>query len=377
MVAGAEPPVAEPRVSFSRASHSNHHASKRISLTGKRRPNGISDRHSPNDARPDRRKEGIECSTLHHLLAAAPSRVENIIVAALSCLSGLRINRFLEARGRTDGAAEHAILACYPSILMSIFQRSFASAACSLLLAILVGNTSVEAATTRAFRVRSEGTYTAERLGRILVDGTRWRIDYDPSDEVRTHDTLIGNRSDRRVAINHSNKTWFYLDADSPTVSVPTLFNFHRVNPTTASKLRVEFADTKTRSPAAAGNTRIIAFRYRTESKLGSESVRCDVSGQILLTMGSAVDNDEIRPLSIPQTGIADVDRKIAEKIAEITGPVYGSEITITRTFEGGSPMTQVIRETIEVPGLDAAAEPKPFEIPDGYQYQMPQLGVP
>lgn len=285
----------------------------------------------------------------------------------------------MDAGGRAEGAAEHEILACYPSIIMSIFRSPFAPPF-FLLVLLLFSTIAAEAATTVEFLVRSDGHYAAEHRGRLLVDGHRWRIDYDdaPSGQARTHDTLIVNEDKRRIAVNHSNRTWFYLESNLPTVSVPTLFDFYRANPTTASKLRVEFDDTKTQS-RTSGATRVISFRFRTASRLGTESVRGEVSGQITLTTGETLEsNAAITPLSIPTTGIADVDRRLTEKIAEIDGTIVSSEITITRSFSGGSPMTQIIRESIEDrTGLVTEAEPRPFEVPDGYRYQMPQIGGP
>lgn len=275
-------------------------------------------------------------------------------------------NRNLAPPQRAERAAEAAILECYSSI-MSILPP-FAARTCALILAILFGTVSIEATTAYAFVVESSGSYTARRSGRLISDGNRWRLDYDDSSEVRAHDAVIGGSADRRIAVNHSNKTWYYLEPTAPTIYLPTVFDFYRGNPSKASKFRFDASQTGRQE---------ISFQYDTLSQVGTESLRGEVSVRITHAASDFhVENGIVQLLYVPRTGIAEIDVKLRDALTRVEGNVGSSEITITRRFRGGAPMTQVIRVRI-LEAKESTLKPDDFKIPDGYEYQPPVIGIP
>jgi hypothetical protein len=242
-----------------------------------------------------------------------------------------------------------------------------------LFLPFLFGTIDMAAATAFTFAVDSEGTYSASRHGRLVSDGSRWRIDYDPSTEVRAHDSLIGRGGERRIALNHSNKTWYYVDPGIPTIAIPTLFNFYRSSESRATKARVGSAP----SSASNANTKTVAFNYNTVTQIGTESVRGEVSGRIVLSP-AAFPHENCRELfDAPSTGIPEIDAKLRAALSEVMlANTEKSELTVTRRLDGGPPMTQVIRTTIESLG-EVGSRDADFEVPTDYQYQPPLIGSP
>jgi hypothetical protein len=248
---------------------------------------------------------------------------------------------------------------------MSISSACTARAG-TLLFTILLGAVTIRAATAHRFAIASEGSYPVERRGRLVSDGNRWRIDYDQSNGVRPHDSVIGGSSDRRIALNHSNKTWYYLDPAEPTVVLASLLDFYRVSPPKATKFSLDETD------------RVISFKYGTVSRMGTESLRGDFSGRIVVSASGSPLPSGARDLlyPLPRTGIADVDRKLQDALAHVMANAGSTEITLARQFKGGESMTQVIRANIAEAEQTATASDS-FRVPDGYQYQLPVIGTP
>jgi len=95
-------------------------------------------------------------------------------------------------------------------------------------LALAVAATRLHAATEYKFSVTSEGAYDSRQTGRIVLGAECWQLELDleRSDAVRTHDAVIQMR-DRRVALNHSTRTWFNLPQGS-AVYIHSLFDFNK-----------------------------------------------------------------------------------------------------------------------------------------------------
>jgi hypothetical protein len=101
------------------------------------------------------------------------------------------------------------------------------------------------------------------------------------------------------------------------------------------------------------------------------------VSGRIVLSP-AAFPHENCRELfGAPSTGIAEIDAKLRAALTQVMpANTEKSELTITRRLDGGQPMTQVIRTTIESLG-EVRSRDADFEVPTDYQYQPPVIGSP
>ena len=226
------------------------------------------------------------------------------------------------------------------------------------------------AATEHRFTVVSQGAYPSERHGRLIVDGDRWRIDRDGgADEVRVWDSVV-NVGSRRLAINHERKTWFVLDSFDSSAFAYSPFMFDRSRQARAEKPKVELART-------ADGGAILEFRYRARFDLAGQSVRSRVAGTFRVsTKASGEGADALWILIAFGTGIDAIDKKLGEKIRTIGGVPIASALTVSRTFDGGKPIEQTIRISIDSTA-PVAVGPADFEVPRSYREEAPQLGVP
>jgi hypothetical protein len=224
----------------------------------------------------------------------------------------------------------------------------------------------VGAATEYGFTITSKGEYPAERRGRIVVDGSRWRIDYESDDQVRVYDSVIGGGNSERIAINHANRTWYRLRARAPFGIGFSLFDFYRVYPSRVLKPQVKSAGEKT-----------VSFQYVTQSQIGTESLGGEVSGSIVVSTRESLDDSQPLALLLDiNTNFPEIDTLLKTQLASIQGTHGDIQLTITRKLKGGKPMTQVIFATVGE-GHIIAFQPMKFEIPEGYHHQEPAVGAP
>jgi len=259
-----------------------------------------------------------------------------------------------------------------PSVVMS---RSFTIASrVSMSVVPLLLAFSASADTSKySFTIESEGAYAAVRRGQLLVSNDRWRIDLDAEEEVRAHDSVLGSLGEgRRIALNHANRTWYYLDADMPSVALPSLLDFYRRNPTTITKFQIEGQRSR------KGGVTTTSFRFDTQSKIGPESLRGEVAGEIEVVSSEPghATAPVIRALRPLMTGNSDLDAKLQDVLTRASAATGESTVTMTRRFQGASPMKQVIRIRVERAGEPAMPEDR-FAVPGGYEHQPPVIGFP
>ena len=235
---------------------------------------------------------------------------------------------------------------------------------------VLLPSPSAGAATEYEFTVTSEGSYSSKYTGRIVVDGQRWRMDLGDSAVARAHDSVFQARAGHVVALNHGNHTWYEL-VNTAALRIPSLFDFHRNHPTRALELKVESLPTVNAAEEAK------SFRYKTRVDIGGETIGGAISGRLVRVKSPDVaDPQPMALLFSLTTGTQLVDRLLEGVVLGHSDPPSRVELTILRQFDGGAPMTQVIRWTVtrtRTIATDSAA----FEVPSGYTNQTPQIGSP
>ena len=219
-----------------------------------------------------------------------------------------------------------------------------------------------QAAVTFRLEETVEGTRPRHASRRVLVDGSHWRIDHDGPALVAS--ATIGDSDHDAIAINDSNHTWYPLKHRAGLVIGSDLFSYGFG--AAVSKIRVAFAD--------AAKTRI-AYSYEIEIKAGTEKVRGRVWGEIRVWTRAETVALPWNPMAIA-TGHAEVDSALQSQLTQIQGFVWKSEVEVSRRFDSGETLHQLITRTI---GDFAPATGKPgdFKVPDGYRQQEPVIGVP
>jgi hypothetical protein len=224
--------------------------------------------------------------------------------------------------------------------------------------------TAIAARAAVTFRLEEtvEGSRPRHASRRVLVEGSHWRIDHDGPGLFAS--ATIGDSDHDAIAINDSNQTWYPLKYRAGLVIGSDLFSYG-FGPA-VSKIRVAFAD--------AAKTRI-SYSYEIEIKVGTEKVRGRVWGEIRVWTRAETVALPWNPMAIA-TGLADVDSALQSQLAQIPDFVWKSEVEVSRRFDSGETLHQVITRTI---GDFAPATSKPgdFKVPDGYREQAPVIGVP
>ena len=207
-----------------------------------------------------------------------------------------------------------------------------------------------------------EGSRPRHVSRRVLVDGSHWRIDHDGP--VLFVSATIGDSDHDAIAINDSNQTWYPLKSRAGPLIGSDLFSYP--SGSAVSKIRVAFAD--------AAKTRI-TYSYEIEIQAGSEKVRGRVWGEIRVWTRPETVALPWNPMAIA-TGLADVDSALQSQLAQIPGFVWKTEVEVSRRFDSGETLHQVITRTIGN-FAPATAKPGDFKVPDGYRQQAPVIGAP
>jgi len=236
----------------------------------------------------------------------------------------------------------------------------------------------IHAAETYYFQSTTEGLHSKHQEGTVLIDGKRWRINFDPvPGDVTDFNAIVGTEDGRLIAINDSNRTWFDLKSLSRVEIDSSLFTFFAIGQVTkAAKIRIAEPIEPARGRGdAAGFTKRITFSYRIDVTVSSENVPGEVWGEIRLWVKPGMERREL-PWKVMylKTGIDAVDEALQAPLSKVGGLEWKSETEVSRRLAGGEILKQVIRRTIG-PLTSTAADPLQFAVPSGYRYQEPVVG--
>lgn len=264
---------------------------------------------------------------------------------------------------------------------MRLTKCAFGIAAAFLFIAV-----PVQAAIAYHFKTTTEGFDANHREGRVVVDGSRWRIDFDaiPNDVIELN-AIVATADGSLIAINDSNRTWFRLKSRERLGINNALFTFLFVGETTlASEIHVSFDPAKRNPrpdrdavPRDAAPPDRISFSYRIDTKVSSYDVKGKVWGEIRVWTTQELEQPEIpwRAFDL-QTGFDAVDAALRVPLSGVRGIPWQSEVEVSRRLEDGEVLRQVVRRTIG-PLEPIVTHPGQFTVPSGYRYQEPAFGVP
>jgi len=245
------------------------------------------------------------------------------------------------------------------------------------------------------------GLHNSMRKGKILVDGPKYRIEYDQSedDDPRQPRVVVSkDGGEHAFALNAEKRTYYALDKASPDLPTSRLFNLVPLPqgiPGSSSKAKVgKVTVTSAESPDTLGgaqtrrNTIALSYDIKVEmtrtppAGSAAKPFTETVQGRVKLDANFWTLEDKTRPpVDFFQTeirsGHPEVDSRLAEKLAALRGLVVKKQITITIEGDGGlTGQTETSTWLVEVP-KPAKAEPALFEVPAGFKVHKPEVTRP
>lgn len=230
----------------------------------------------------------------------------------------------------------------------------------------------LEAATRYAVAVSSEGEYAFNVAGELLVDGTAWRLDLQPTEGLtRTHDAVIGYGDGSRIAVNHVTSTWFPLSADASPIYFASLADFYRAFASTA---KVRSNGRSRRTGRADDGGHITTTIYTVKSDVHGEPVTSEVTVTVRGSVDPLVKNSPVLLPYVWQSSIRDADEKLREELEVRASSFSRLVYEVTRKISGGASSRQLITVALSAP-TSVVTPPSAFRVPAAYKEQKPQIG--
>lgn len=213
--------------------------------------------------------------------------------------------------------------------------------------------------------------------GRVLLEGARYRIEHDPEDDPRPHDIVLsGDAGKPEIGLNLTNKTYYDLD-HGPQMSANYLLLPIREKQK-VKNVAIEVADED-------GGT-LEGHATRKWTVAISYDVRIDFFGERITGTVRATHSfwlAEGLELTAPpflratiQTTFPEVDEPLAEHLARLKGFPLKQHVAVSAEVDGEAPNTSTTTKLIEeVESRDVPTSA--FEVPKGFVYQEPLIGVP
>ena len=207
--------------------------------------------------------------------------------------------------------------------------------------------------------------------GRVYAEGSQYRVDLDPAPgRTREFDVVISNDGDRTaLLINTAKKKYHDRVRVSSKTRSSILFQFpfpggETVGPPTI-EYREEGIETIAGHPA---KKHVIELEYRLISEEDDDGSTIKATVHATQTLWCAEDLPRLPFERELTTGWAAIDRDLKPVTSSIPGMTLASDLVVTRTFEGGPPVKETVRTSIDEMKV-ARVAPETFAIPKDYVY--------
>lgn len=239
-------------------------------------------------------------------------------------------------------------------------------------LGVLLGATAGLAGETYRFSSIKEGTYSRRQEGRVYREGPRWRIDFAGQQEATDLTSIIGTERGELLALNAGMNTWFRLATRDRLAIERTLFTYAAA-PIEVSRLRVD------RVPAVAAipGEVTVRFSYDIRFKVSGEVVSGRVEGDLRIVTGKScgIAAPPWAPLDL-QVGLPEVDAALRNNFETIEGTPIETVTRVSRQLGSGEKLHATITRRIEE-CVQEELSPGTFDVPEGYRYEEPRIGIP
>lgn len=229
---------------------------------------------------------------------------------------------------------------------------------------------------------RRGGLDESTRTGRVLVDGTRYRLELEPEADPRPFDVLISKGADgEELGLDLAGRTYYQLQEPRRDFPSAHLLRLWAMGPAKVkvSNVRLDVPETAAQETLSGLDTlkREMRLTYDLAVKFPGETVKGNVEIEVIRWLAKD------KTLRLPSllrpelyTALPEVDAKLTEALAKLGGFPVKQQMTITAAIAKGTSQTQVT--TTVVSGLAAAdTTPGLFEVPAGFRYEEPVMTHP
>jgi hypothetical protein len=227
------------------------------------------------------------------------------------------------------------------------------------------------------------GLQESARTGRVLVDGSRYRLELEPEADPRPFDVLISKSADgKEIGLHLENRT-FYEFKKTPGPDFPSSpqLRLYAVGPAKVkmSNVRLEAKDAPTHETLSGLATlrREVRLTYELAVRYPGETFKGKVDIEVIHWLA------DDKPLPVPSllrpeihAALPEVDALLTGALAKLAGFPVKQQVTITSAIAKGTSQTQVFTTTVS--GITTAdTSPGLFEVPSGFRYEEPVMTHP
>jgi hypothetical protein len=249
-----------------------------------------------------------------------------------------------------------------------------------LVLALLLAHT-LSAATQFRFVVESSGDRMMRtRAGTVRVEGGAYRIDHD--DDPNPLATASFSTDGGKTVTMLNEKLWTHYrpkihpseQESSALYSVP----FMAKKPVIKVKdVVLEEQPSDERIAGHPTKKYVLRFTHDVRSRLDGYPVRVIFKTKAVLWTTEELDLP-VSPMNLRQlrTGLSTVDQAVNAALSGVKGFPLKRQLEVSRNFEGGMVMTNVLTTTFD--DFKTAALPSTaLVVPDGFRYEEPVMLTP
>jgi hypothetical protein len=257
----------------------------------------------------------------------------------------------------------------------------------ALAVLLLTSSTLHAGALTYRFRTTVQGILPRERRGTAWLDGPRARIEI-VSEAGRFATLRDPAAKDPCTNLDLERKTYYPVACDSalgtaegpsPQFALGRRFGGNAAEAPRRSPPRVEESESGPGEEIAGFPTRhlVWAVSWSESQRIGPDTVRVEISRTLEAWTSERVVQAAFRfghaddLAAVPE----EVRSRVADRLAA-TGFPLKLVVRSTRKFDRGEPSTETLTTEIE-DVRPATAEAALFEIPAGFRYEKPLIGIP
>ncbi|HYN23091.1 MAG TPA: hypothetical protein VE078_19185 [Thermoanaerobaculia bacterium] len=229
---------------------------------------------------------------------------------------------------------------------------------------------------------RRGGLDESTRTGRVLVDGTSYRLELKPTANPRPFDVLISKSGDgKEIGLDLAGRTYYQLQEPRRDFPSSPLLRLWAMGPGKVKVSNVRLAVPETAAQETLSGLDALKREMRLTYELAVKFPGETVKGKVEIEVIRWLAKDKTLPLPSllrPElyAALPEVDAKLTEALAKLAGFPVKQQMTITAVFAKGTSQTQVT--TTVVGGLAAAdTAPSLFEVPAGFRYEEPVMTRP
>jgi len=247
-----------------------------------------------------------------------------------------------------------------------------------LVFCLVLASSPARAAEVCSFVSESRGgLMESGSTGRVLLDGSRYRVEVDSKEELRGFGVLVSKDAGKHEnGIDLKNRSWYTLDPVDPAIPSSLLLGLLPSWNEKRSVKNVELSVVEKPEPEVVSgrSTRRheIRLSYKVKIEFPGEPVQGTVRVDAVYWMDGA-EAGALPALLRPEihTGFAEIDRRLDEALAKLQGIPMKNEVTIS--VEGKGILSQTSRTKVVLSDCKAAeAKDDQFEVPKGFKYEKP-----